>query len=116
MAWDGSDCSTAALQAAIPLLKRAREVIVIEIRDGSTKTPIEEAATYLSRHGIKPVIRQVQPYGAKPGLVLLDEVRSTHVAYLVMGGFGHLRFTEALFGGVTRMMLNESPVPLFLAH
>jgi nucleotide-binding universal stress UspA family protein len=33
-----------------------------------------------------------------------------------MGGFGHSRFTEAVLGGVTRRMLRECPVPLFLAH
>jgi nucleotide-binding universal stress UspA family protein len=33
-----------------------------------------------------------------------------------MGGFGHSRVTEALFGGVTRKMLSASPVPLLIAH
>jgi nucleotide-binding universal stress UspA family protein len=34
----------------------------------------------------------------------------------VMGGFGHSRLGEALFGGVTRVLLTKSPVPLLLAH
>ncbi|MEI9928819.1 MAG: universal stress protein [Sphingomonas sp.] len=33
-----------------------------------------------------------------------------------MGGFGHRRMAEAIFGGVTRTMLNACPVPIFLTH
>ncbi len=35
---------------------------------------------------------------------------------LVMGAFGHSRLAEALFGGVTRRMLKDSPVPIFIVH
>jgi nucleotide-binding universal stress UspA family protein len=33
-----------------------------------------------------------------------------------MGGYGHSRFGELLFGGVTREMLAHCPVPMFIAH
>ena len=51
-----------------------------------------------------------------PSTVILDELRETTASYLVMGGFGHSRMVEAMVGGVTRRMLRECPVPLFLAH
>jgi len=44
------------------------------------------------------------------------EAANEKASYIVMGGFGHRRFVEAIFGGVTREMLGESPVPLVLAH
>ena len=34
-----------ALQSAVPLLKLARTVTLVEIDDGSAKTPVEEAAS-----------------------------------------------------------------------
>jgi len=114
--WDGSAASTAALRAAVPLLQLAESVILLEVDDGSIKAPAEEAATYLSRHGITPVIARRTLLGGAAAEAILDEVRRRHVAYVVMGGFSHLRFTEALFGGVTRTLLSESPVPVFLAH
>ena len=52
----------------------------------------------------------------KPAKVILDEIRQQKADYVVMGGFSHLRFTEALFGGVTKTMLSEAPVPVFMAH
>jgi nucleotide-binding universal stress UspA family protein len=33
-----------------------------------------------------------------------------------MGGFGHSRLMEAVLGGVSRRMLRECPVPVFMAH
>jgi nucleotide-binding universal stress UspA family protein len=33
-----------------------------------------------------------------------------------MGAYGHSRLREGLFGGVTRRMLADSPVPLLLGH
>jgi nucleotide-binding universal stress UspA family protein len=116
VAWDGSPPSAAALRAAVPLLALASTVTILEIDDGSIRSPAEDAAEYLSRHGIKPVIKRVANGPLWPGYVILDTVRGTKAAYLVMGGFSHSRFIESAFGGVTALMLKECPVPLFLAH
>ncbi len=116
VAWDGSACAASALREAVPLLKLAGGVTILEVENGSIKASAEDAAAYLSRHGITPNIRKVQPYGVKAGQVILDEMFGEKFAYLVMGGFGHLRFAEALLGGVSRLMLKESPIPLFMAH
>lgn len=114
--WDGSPCAVAAMRAAIPLLMLAETVILLVVRDGSIQTPIEEAAAYLSRHNVHPNILNKDGSGRRTADLILEETHKTHADYVVMGGFGHRRFAEALFGGVTRTMLNESPVPLFLAH
>ncbi|RYE02864.1 MAG: universal stress protein [Sphingomonadales bacterium] len=116
VAWDGSRESVAALRAAAPLLANARAVTILEVDDGSIKTPAEDAAAYLSRHGIKPLVRRQRSMDAPPSAIILDTIRETQAAYLVMGGFGHSRFVESMFGGVTRRMLKECPVPLLLAH
>ncbi len=116
IAWDGSAASIAALQAAVPMLQLAEGVILLEIEDGSVEIPARDAATYLSRHGIHPLIRYEKPRGRAVADILLTEVRDRQSDYLVMGGFGHSRIVEALFGGVTRTLLKASPVPLLLAH
>lgn len=116
IAWDGSREVDAALRAAVPLLQKASAVVIIEVSDGSIRQPAEEAAAYLSRHGIKPVVRRESAAFDIPSTVILDAIDRMHAAYLVMGGFGHSRFVEATFGGVSKRMLKESPVPLFMAH
>lgn len=116
IAWDGSDASVAALRAAVPLLAKAEEALLIEEDDGSVASSVEDAATYLSRHAVHPQIRRETCRRGEAGERLLAHLRGGGFDYLVMGGFGHRRFVEALFGGVTRTMLSESPVPVLLAR
>lgn len=116
VAWNGSEQAQNALQAATPLLGLASEVTLLEVDDGSLRTPAAEAARYLSRHGIEPRIRRATTTIADAGEVLLADIRLLGTAYVVMGAYGHSRLAEAIFGGVTRRMLAESPVPLLLAR
>ena len=116
VAWDGSREASAALSAAVPLLRLASFVTLLEVNDGSIKAPAEEAAAYLSRHDVHPNIIRAAPEGDPTSSVILAKANSEKFDYLVMGGFSHSRFVEALLGGVTRRMLLESPIPLFLAH
>jgi nucleotide-binding universal stress UspA family protein len=116
VAWDGSREAEAALRAAVPLLQLAERVTILEVDDGSIKVAAFDAAEYLSRHGIKARILRQTAATDVPSTIILNEAEAMAAAYVVMGGFGHSRFAEAMLGGVTRRMLRESPVPLFLAH
>jgi nucleotide-binding universal stress UspA family protein len=116
VAWDGSPQAEAALREAVPLLRHASAVTILEIDDGSLQLPASDAASYLSRHGIKPSIRREVADLQAASTMLHAAVTAMRPAYLVMGGFGHSRFIEGALGGVTRRMLNDCPVPLFLMH
>jgi nucleotide-binding universal stress UspA family protein len=98
------------------LLQRASTVTLFYIDDGSIAIPVEDAAAYLVPYGIAPVLRREKVSTDRPGTLLLAEVTSGLVDYVVMGGFGHARALEQVFGGATQRMLTESPVPVFLAH
>ena len=116
VAWDGSDHAAAALRAAVPLLKRARSVTLFYAEDGSLKLPLEDAAAYLSRHGVHATIRREKCLMDRPGSVIMAEAMIEHAAYVVMGAFSRSRFLEATFGGATQRMLSDSPVPIFIVH
>ena len=47
---------------------------------------------------------------------ILRAARDVGADLIVMGAYGHSRAREYLFGGVTRAMLKEAPLPLLLAH
>lgn len=116
IAWDGSDAAEAALRAAVPLLALAGSVTLLQIDDGSVKVPATEAAKYLARHDIRSQV-QIEPgHGRKVADIVGTVLASRDAAYLVMGGFDHARWVESVFGGVTRTMLDRSPVPVLLAH
>lgn len=116
VAWDGSPQADAALQAATTLLRLASHVTLLEINDGSVEVPAEAAAVFLSRHDVHPLIVRDKAHKGEAGGRLLHVMERINIDYVVMGGFGHSRVSEAMLGGVTRMLLTKSPVPLFLAH
>lgn len=116
VAWDGSPCAASALRAAMPLLQQTGQVTIFEVQDGSVTTPAEDAASYLSRHNVHAQIRRIGAIDSGAGGTLLAQANSGLFGYAVMGGYGHWRVVEAMFGGVTRSMLTKSAIPVFLAH
>lgn len=116
VAWDGSEAADAALRAAIPLLALAGEVQVVSIGRDDGRHPPELAAAYLSRQGIMAEVVGIPGHAGRAADQLLAHVCARRPSLVVMGGFGHPRLMEALFGGVTRKLLENSPAPLFLAH
>ncbi len=116
VAWDGSDNAEAALTASIPLLQLAADVTLFHVDDGSLKLPIEDAASYLSRHNIKPTIKREAAGIDSAGKAILTEAVSGLYDYVVLGAYGHGRTIEKIFGGTTHRMLHTSPIPMFLAH
>lgn len=117
VAWDGSEPASAAVRAAVPLLQLSSSVTVYEADDGSVEKPAETAASYLSRHGIGvEVVRDKVPSGDYVEPLLLSKLEGGRYAWAVIGAFSRSRFREALFGGTTKRLLKESPVPLLIAH
>jgi len=114
IAWNGSSEVADTMRAVTPLLTKAQTVSIVTFGQVGG-VPAEEAATYLSRHGIEPRIdRRDAEANVATGLLKLCSDRRP--SYCVMGAYSHARIRESLFGGVTRRMLAESPVPLILGH
>lgn len=115
VAWDGSREADTALRAATSLLTLASEVVILVVNPVAGGLAAEDAATYLSRHGVtSAVVEQNTDYRIAD--IILAEAEKVEAAYIVMGAFGRGRAVEAVFGGVTRTLLIESDVPLLLAH
>ena len=116
IAWDGSQEAAVALRAALPMLRLAESVDILAVDEAPGEFPAQAAAVYLSRHGIAAeVIARVSDSDSIEAVIraVLAERRS---AWLVQGAYGHSRLIESLFGGVTRGLLGDAPVPLVMAH
>lgn len=116
IAWNGSPSAITAMRAALPLLRLASRVTLREYSDGTILVPAEDAAAWLSREGVHAEIKRETFVSDLVADRLCAETRSRRIDYMVLGGFGHSRLREALFGGVTRRLLTESEVPLLLGH
>ena len=117
VAWNGSFEAANALRAALPLLAQASTVHIVTVDDDKQYDfPPLGASEYLSRHGVHAeLVRE-----SKGTLSVEDRIVATAqglgAAYLVMGAYGHSRAREFLFGGVTRSLLKECPLPMVLSR
>ena len=115
--WDGSGAAANALSAALPLLHQADAVEVLSVQTASRDTgSLAEAIEYLSLHGVVATPRVVDPGEATPGAVLLREAAKDEASLLVLGGYGHSRLLETLFGGTTVHVTAHATLPLFMVH
>ena len=118
--WDGSLPAIRAIQSALPLLARAASVrlVLVNADDESGlhgEEPGADMALYLARHGV-PVEVVLEKTKAAPGQALADIAQSGHAGLIVAGAFGHSRYRELVLGGVTRYLVERSPLPVLLAH
>lgn len=124
IAWDGSREAANAVRSSIGLLKMASDVRALHVRQSSEKPgefPGTRLLEYLSRHAIHAELTVEESGKAFDdedfvAAGLIGHARSAGGAYVVMGGYGHSRIAEFLFGGVTRRMLSQASVPLVIAH
>ena len=116
IAWNGSPQAVRALAASLPLLVAADSVLVITAGD-SDNTNIPAVLDHLAWHGILAKHRQIAAASSEStGILLLNAAQEAGADMLVMGGYGHQPWREALFGGVTRDILGASLLPLLLMH
>jgi nucleotide-binding universal stress UspA family protein len=121
IAWDSRIEASRSVREARHLLVSAREVHLVlvdpiadEFHQGAE--PGADAATYLARHGAKVTVERLPSGGRSVADVLRRHAVDTGADMLVMGAYGHSRLREFIFGGVTKSMLNEPPVPVLMAR
>lgn len=115
IAWDGSAPAAATLRACVPLLQLASDVCLLTVGTGESPSA-EAAATYLSRHGIVSEVKRVPAGGDSVQKAILDVCGVWGASYCLMGAYSRSRVAEAIFGGVTRGMLDHASLPLVLGH
>jgi nucleotide-binding universal stress UspA family protein len=121
VAYDGGPQATRALHRALPLLKAAREVVVlngcpVSATTGVRHLPLLDAAAYLSRNEVTAYVQRFEPQGRDAGPALLEAARAAGAECIVMGAWGHSRIAQLVLGGATRHLLQHSDVPLFVSH
>ncbi|WP_166038053.1 universal stress protein [Sphingosinicella sp. YJ22] len=116
VAWNGSPESCNALKASLPMLRGASGVHIAIATREETAFPATLASEYLGWHGIKSDLREIELGTRELWEALLHEASQVGAAYIVMGGYGHSRFREAVLGGTTRAMLKLADLPLLIGH
>ncbi|CAM5637712.1 universal stress protein [Rhodanobacter lindaniclasticus] len=115
---NGSLEAIRAIHAALPFLKAARQVTLVDgdTRDEDAARPRFDPFVHLLRHGVTPRPKYVRASSAMAGEILLKEVGNIDADLLVMGAYGRSRLRERVFGGATRRVLEEATIPVLMQH
>jgi nucleotide-binding universal stress UspA family protein len=118
IAWNGSTQSARAVHAALPLLQQARRIAILRVDDADAAGEVDriEPDEFLRRHGLRCEHFDLQGRADDAGAALLAGAARIFADMLVLGAYGTGRFSEWIFGGVTRHVLQHVALPLFMRH
>lgn len=121
VAWDASREATRAVSDALPILERAREVVILVIEPKKSDSahgaePGADIARYLAQHGCQVRVEVVAKTKVGVGDEILNSLTDLSADLLVMGAYGHSRLRELVLGGATRTILTSMTRPVLMAH
>ena len=121
VAWDDSRESARAVSDALPLLRLAQSVLVVSwneagaIEDKTLSPRLEALQRWLMWQGVSADVR-VEKTGIGIAEAMLSRAAELSTDLIVMGAYGHARWTERVLGGATRGLLASMKVPVLMSH
>ena len=117
--WKGTRECRRAVADALPLLKLAYQVTVMEIAaDGAmsgAKHHVSDVVGWLGRHGVKAKGTAIAAAGPDSDR-LQEQAREMQADLVVAGAYGHSRLREWVLGGVTGDFLLSPDRCVLLSH
>ena len=118
IAWKDGPEAARAVAAAQPFLEMAGRVVILsvveDVRTGEQSC--ERLRHALAWHNPRTSV-QCMTQGNRPPIdTLLAVAAAANADLLVMGGYGHSRTREVIFGGFTRRVLSHADLPVLMAH
>jgi nucleotide-binding universal stress UspA family protein len=118
--WKDTREARRAIVDALPLLKKAKEVTVVEIienhaersRAGHSATDV---VSWLTEHGVD-ACHTIPTRSGNAAELLADHATEVGADIVVAGAYGHTRLREWIFGGVTRDLITRPTRCSLLSH
>lgn len=117
LAWKAGRESTRAANDALPFLKKAAEVRVVEVNPRTPGTTQGELlCAQLSLHGVAARPEHIIVEDLSIGDALLNRISDEGDDLLVMGAYAHTRLGSLALGDVARHILKHMTVPVLMSH
>ncbi len=124
IAWSERREAARAVADAIPLLRLARTVEIVEIAPPDTlpaeleaiRQRLRSVVEYLSRHHVHAELAVEIAAGPTLAEQMLMRAIERRVDLLVAGAYGQARLREFIFGGFTQDLLSHAKISLLMAH
>ncbi len=121
IAWNNSPQAARAVFDSLPLMKEAEAITILTLASGAdARREGEEHAGHLAanlgRHGLHAKVDAVDIGNRSASDYLGTRLDEDGADLMVMGCYGHSRFRELVFGGMSRDMLGAVKVPTVMSH
>jgi nucleotide-binding universal stress UspA family protein len=119
IAWKGTAEAARALTAAMPILRKAKRVVIVSADEGHSGADTVQSGARLVQalrwSGVEAQLRRLPRSPDTPGDIL-GAVAEEHADLLVMGAYTHSRAREMIFGGLTSRVLHDAQIPVLFCH
>lgn len=120
LAWKPTREAARAVGDADDLLTGADRVSVVTVdaepSQGYGEQPGADITAHLAFRGAKPELFNLHSAGRSDARTVLDQALAVGADLIVLGGYGRARFSEIVFGGMTRDLLKTADVPVLMSH
>ncbi len=117
IAWNRSTETARAVLGSMPLLRKARRIVVLELDDWGVPGPSgSELARSLRMHDLQAEAITVPDPSNRPGETILKEAAALGCDLLVKGAYTQSRLRQMFFGGATSHILSNTTMPVLMAH
>lgn len=120
IAWDPVPEAMKALTASLPLLKKATDVELLVVTHDEESEPYtvntKKILGWLRRHDIEASFKFLPQGNQSVSTALIDYINIANRDLIVLGAYGHSKFSERLFSGVSYQVLDHSKTSLLIAH
>ena len=117
IAWNRSTETARAVLGAMPLLRKAKRIVVLELDDWGVPGPSgSELARHLRMHDLPAEAITAADPSNRPGETILKEAAALGCDLLVKGAYTQSRLRQMFFGGATSHILSNTTMPVLMAH
>jgi nucleotide-binding universal stress UspA family protein len=119
VAWDGSNHSARAAADALSIFPSITDVDIVSVtgeKDLSKTLPGADFARHVERKGKDATVTMLALGAGRVAELLESRADDTGADLIVMGGYGHSRFRQFVFGGVTLSLVQHARRALLMAY
>ena len=117
IAWKPTPQAARAVALAMPFLSRATEIVVMTVEEEEgRRDDADRLVQSLAWHGFSVTAQRLTPGPHGAAETLLTGAANAKAGLLILGGYGHSRLREWVFGGFTQRVLTDAPLPVLVAH
>lgn len=119
IAWNGSTETALTVALGMPFLKQAKQVVIVTVGPRHMPEPGptgDELARTLERHGLAVSLRTAYGRQKPQGESFMREALAAGADLMLKGAYTQSRIRQMIFGGATRHIIMESPIPVLMAR